>query len=138
ERGVAERHEPRVPHEHIETHCDGAEEQGVEGEEQVVTRHAGHERHRGEQREHDERAPSEHLHSSTPSRPKNPRGRRMRTTIMIPKIAMATRWGFIHSEKRLCAMPMTNAAATEPPRLPMPPRITTMKASRIISTPIWG
>src|SRR5262249_12247114 len=138
ERGVAERHEARVAHEQVEAHGDGAEQQRVEGEQQVVPRHAGHERHRGQEREDHERAPAEDVHSSTPSRPKKPRGRTMSTTIMMPKIAMATRCGFIHSENRLCAMPMTKAATTEPPMLPIPPRITTMNASRIISRPICG
>ena len=57
---------------------------------------------------------------------------------MMPKIAMATRWGFIQSVSRLWVMPITKAATTEPPIEPMPPRITTMNASRIISTPICG
>src|SRR5256884_157105 len=37
-----------------------------------------------------------------------------------------------------CPVPIANAATTEPPIEPMPPKITTMNASRIISTPIWG
>src|SRR5207245_5880513 len=138
EGGVAERDEARVAHEEIQAHGDGAEEQGVEGEQQVVAGHAGDERQRRQQREHDDRAPAEGPHSSTPSRPAKPRGRTMRTTIMMPKMAMATRCGFIQSENRLWVIPMTKAATTEPPRLPMPPRMTTMKASRIISTPICG
>src|SRR5262249_53926259 len=138
EGGVAEGHEAGVAHQEIEAHRDGAEEQRVEGEQQVVAGHAGHQGHGGQQREHDDGAPAERAHSSTPSRPKSPRGRTIRTTIMMPKMAMATRCGFIQSENRLCAMPMTNAATTEPPMLPMPPRITTMNASRIISTPICG
>ncbi len=40
---------------------------------------------------------------------------------MIPKMAMATRCGFIQSVSRLWAMPMTNAATTDPPMEPMPP-----------------
>ena len=57
---------------------------------------------------------------------------------MMPKMAMATRCGFIQSENMLWATPMMNAATTEPPSEPIPPRMTTMKASRIISTPICG
>jgi hypothetical protein len=57
---------------------------------------------------------------------------------MMPKMAMATRWGFSHNVSRLWVMPITKAATTEPPMEPMPPRITTMNASRIISTPICG
>src|SRR5439155_9525 len=39
-------------------------------------------------------------YSRTPSRPKKPRGRTIRTTIMTRKIAIATRCGFIDSEER--------------------------------------
>src|SRR5262249_11236491 len=127
-----------VTHEQVETHGDGAEQQRVEREQQVVARHPRRHRERRQHRERHDRAPTDHAHSSTPSRPKKPRGRAMSTTIMIAKMAIATRCGFIQRVSRLWAIPITNAATTEPLIEPIPPRITTMKASRIISTPICG
>src|SRR5207245_1514356 len=91
--------EAGVAHQQVEAHRDGAEEQRVEGEQQVVLGHPRPERQRGQQHRRDQRAPADH--SSTPSRPKKPRGRMISTTIMIPKMAMATRWGFIQSVSRL-------------------------------------
>src|SRR2546430_4461249 len=70
--GVAERDEPRVAHEEVEAHRDRAEEERVEGEEQVVRRDPGQGRQRCQRAERGERAPGD---DPTQGRPPGRRSR---------------------------------------------------------------
>src|SRR2546425_10613515 len=136
ERGVAERHHARVADQDVERHREQPPDQDLGHEAPPELRE--HERSDDEQNQDDGKADpvarrgSRHLGVGT----KRPVGRNSRVKIRTTNETITACAGLTQIDAKASSRLMKMAARMEPPRLPIPPTTTTMKALKITSSPI--
>src|SRR5262249_2227239 len=142
--GLAEGEEPAEAEQDVDAERDGAEQERLDREAQVeVADQPGQHDGEREQRRHD---PAENAgpqrrarrHQASPIRLNRPAGRTIRTARIAPSTRVSAPTGGIHRLASPCTCASSSAATTAPRMLPMPPTITTAKASTRKSCPMVG